>query len=529
MRARLRTPVAATALALLACCAGPSGDASRDAPPEIALPDLSSIEAEVGERLEEQLETVRTSPEDGAAAGHLGMLAQAHGLLPTARTCYLRARALQPERFDWAYLLARVERELGHAADAETALRDALEIDPSYVAGRVALGEMLAERGEDDSALAEFERALELDANSAAAHVGLARIAGRAGRQRDAVQHYERALELSPRATGLHYNLAQAYRRLGDTERAEEQLALRGDGRATQDDPLLASVFDLVDSARLWLDRARIHASAGEFERAAQALREALLRDPDHPTGHLLAGSVFDSLGDAETAARHYRRALELEPDNPRARFGLGLVLARSGDDRGAARQFLRAVELDPALSQARRSLARTYERTGEREGALQQYEILLRGDPLNAEHRLRRALCHVRLGRHAEALGLLERDVLAFPDEAAFAHTLARLLAASPDDAVRDGNRALLMTEELARVQRNTDLAETIAMALAELGRFPAALEWQTRAIDVATRAGRSDVVPRMRTRLALFREQRPCREPWTPDDPIFRPAPGT
>ena len=48
-----------------------------------------------------------------------------------------------------------------------------------------------------------------------------------------------------------------------------------------------------------------------------------------------------------------------------------------------------------------------------------------------------------VRLGRYQEARDRLERDVQAFPDQLGFAHALARLLSAAPDDRVRDGARA--------------------------------------------------------------------------------------
>ena len=63
--------------------------------------------------------------------------------------------------------------------------------------------------------------------------------------------------------------------------------------------------------------------------------------------------------------------------------------------------------------------------------------------------------------------------------------------------------------------------------MALAEVGRFEQAAEWQRLAISVAARDGRSDVAQRMAANLALYEGQLPCRTPWRDDEPEHRPGP--
>jgi hypothetical protein len=47
------------------------------------------------------------------------------------------------------------------------------------------------------------------------------------------------------------------------------------------------------------------------------------------------------------------------------------------------------------------------------------------------------------------------------YPDQAA-AHAQARLLAAAPDAAVRDGPRAMELMQQLLKQQRTLGLAET-------------------------------------------------------------------
>jgi len=64
--------------------------------------------------------------------------------------------------------------------------------------------------------------------------------------------------------------------------------------------------------------------------------------------------------------------------------------------------------------------------------------------------------------------------------------------------------------------------------MALAELGRFDEAAQWQRNAISMAAQSGRIDVAGRLAANLHLYEARRPCRVPWADDDPIHRPAAG-
>jgi len=132
-----------------------------------------------------------------------------------------------------------------------------------------------------------------------------------------------------------------------------------------------------------------------------------------------------------------------------------------------------------------------------------------------------------VRLTRHEEAREHLRVAMNLHPDQPAFPQALARLLAASPDPQVRDGRRALDLVQALAEKHKTTSVAETMAMALAEIGRFVEAAEWQRLAMSVAVEAGHPDAAQRMAVNLALYQRHEPCRTPWRDDDPEHRPGP--
>ena len=90
---------------------------------------------------------------------------------------------------------------------------------------------------------------------------------------------------------------------------------------------------------------------------------------------------------------------------------------------------------------------------------------------------------------RFREALAVLEDGHQRFPDRTATATTLARLLASSPDMSLRDGQRALDIAMAVNDAEPGPAHAETVALALAELGRCGDAVEWMKRGVASAER----------------------------------------
>ena len=120
-------------------------------------------------------------------------------------------------------------------------------------------------------------------------------------------------------------------------------------------------------------------------------------------------------------------------------------------------------------------------------------------------------------LRRYREARDRLVDAMRLYPDQLGFAHAAVRLLAASPDDRVRDGRAAMsIMQDLLAREPRSPDVDEMMAMTLAELGQYADAITWQKEAIAGAERAGRGDLAQRMAQSLAQYEHRQPCRTPW-------------
>ena len=119
----------------------------------------------------------------------------------------------------------------------------------------------------------------------------------------EAVQDLERALALDARASAIHYPLAMAYRGLGDRQKADGQLRLRGTSYPPLPDPLtLEDALRLAgdNHPTLALSRAALaEAEAGAERTAAQndldigARLDARLIDPSgSPINEAVSGPM---------------------------------------------------------------------------------------------------------------------------------------------------------------------------------------------------------------------------------------------
>jgi tetratricopeptide (TPR) repeat protein len=154
-------------------------------------------------------------------------------------------------------------------------------------------------------------------------------------------------------------------------------------------------------------------------------------------------------------------------------------------------------------------------------------YAQIMREDPRVPEARFGYTAALIRLRRFGEARNALAEAITLYPNELSFANAEARLLAAAPDDKLRDGPRALRFIQPVLRQMRAVDTLETMAMVQAELGQFTEAATWQREAIAAAERSGDRAVASRIADNLRLYEARKPCRMPWRQDEPLeFQPS---
>jgi tetratricopeptide (TPR) repeat protein len=170
------------------------------------------------------------------------------------------------------------------------------------------------------------------------------------------------------------------------------------------------------------------------------------------------------------------------EQTEPDALWSQGIALAASGDDSGATGVIEQAIAMAPLAQRAR-----------------------LLADAARETYRWR---------AHRASLTLFEA-ALALEHSPATTLAIAWLLSTSPDDGVRNGARAVALTEPLARANPEAGgVLDTYAAALAEAGRFDDAIRAEAAAVDNAKRQGDATAVARATDRLRSYQSGRPWRQ---------------
>ena len=533
---RLLVTVAwATAAAMAGCAADDGAPATGESPSGASderlaptpLPDLSEMSAAVQDQIRERYASLTSAIEQPAttgalseAYGEMGKLLMAARYAEAPEAFYRNAQALAPGDRRWPYYLGHLYTNRGAFAEAAASFEQALALRPDDVPTLISLGEVHLARGEPAAAEPLLAQALALEPDSVWARIGLGRTALMRQDYLQAAERLEAALTVDPEAADIHYPLGMAYRGLGELEKAEAHLRQRDSGTVRRPDPLMQAMRDSLRSPSAY-EREGIQALGnGDWQAAAAAFRRGIELAPENPSLRHRLGTALFMLGNEREGRAQFEEALRVAPDYAEAHYSLGLILEGTGRFEEALHRFSTAVRHEPSYVEARIRRARLLRRIGRPSEALSEYARVIAADPQGAEAPFGYAMTLVLLGRYQEARERLETGIADHADQPLFAKALARLLAAAPDARVRDGQRALMLVQELLAHERSFDLGEAMAMALAEVGRHAEAASWQREVMSMAEQAGRRDLAQRMAGNLGLYERGQPSRTPWRDDE---------
>jgi tetratricopeptide (TPR) repeat protein len=494
----------------------------------VGLLDTSQIEESVERQLRasfdlltQKRETAGTPPSELANAyGELGKLLMSARDFDLAEPYFLNAQALAPRDRRWPYYLGHLYKNKGVLDQAAASFQRALELDEHDVPTLFWLGDLCVLDGRPAEAAQLFSRALATDPRNLPARFGLGRAALAQRDFKGAVDHFEAVLGLEKNAVGVHYPLALAYRGLGETAKAEAHARTRGESDLLPVDPLMDELRALLQSAVSYELAGTRALNGGDWRTAMAEFRKGLALEPSSAALRHKLGTALYLSGDVRAAEGTFADVVRESPTYAKAHYSLGVLLAAQGRDEEAIARLSGAVGHEPAYVDAHVGLAELLRKSGRLREAVAHYDRALALDPRISAAALGRALTLIRLQRYTEALDRLRGSVRGHPEEPWFAHALARLLAAAPDDRVRDGRQALAVIESLSEQDRRLDLGETMAMALAEVGRYEEAATWQRHAIEAARKTGQTDLAVVMAERLRLYESDRPSRTPWRPEE---------
>lgn len=358
---------------------------------------------------------------------------------------------------------------------------------------------------------------------------------------------YANAIRLSPGDGRWPHLLGYLYQQTGRLEESADRLqdALRVQPQERATAMRLGDVY--IGLNRLRDAREQFESALAAFPAAARnglgevALREerfreavehfeaALARVPQAVSLHYSLAMAYRGLGRLDDARSHLQRrgpggvnvvdplvdVLQTLVRGERLLVIQGSRAYAAGRFEEAARTFERALTAAPASVPARVNLASALVQLGDVPRAIEHLQDAYARAPGDVEEALiALTLLLSERERYGEAVALLDGAERRVPGGPATATTLARLLSSSPDLAVRDGRRALELAMRVHEARAAPADSETVALALAELGRCPEALEWMQRAVASAERTGDAMESARLKGELRRY-DAAACRAP--------------
>ena len=391
----------------------------------------------------------------------------------------------------------------GRNQDAEAIFRRGIEASPDNAELRLNLALTLVRQGRLDDAIATLEEVIARDGNNARAYHDLGNVY-RAKNQNDAaVEAFRKAIALEPSYASAQFNLANTL------------IALE---RWNEAAPAIEKTLALTpqDSRARYL-QAMVLRAQGQVPAAIAKLRALLAAEP---TNRVAREGLSDTLATAGKIAE----ALELYRSTAAAPTTTQDEAVQLLDDAAklAWRQNLRdqsvqlwrqAVEKHPQSAKAHLNLGNGLQLMNRRDEAKVELAKAVELDPADSNARLSLAALRILTKDFAAARENLEAGLAIKEDQPALLNTLARLLATCPEANLRDGRRAFEMAQRAFALEARLEHAETVAMALAEMGQFEQAIRWQRGLAQQAQQRGDRAVLNRLVATLRTYEKRQPIR----------------
>jgi len=360
-----------------------------------------------------------------------------------------------------------------------------------------------------------FHRNLAVIRGSALAHFHLGAGMLGEGRFSEAATHLAEAIRLDPADLASYSGLGYVLHMQG---RLDEAVAVYRQALSLKpDDAMTYSNLGVILEAQGRRDEAMAH------------YREAVRLDPDNAGGHDNLAGLLLSFGRLDEAIAHYRRAATLRPDRADVHRSLGVALLRKGDFGGAVGPLAEVVRLRPDDAKAHNNLGFALVSAGRAEEGIACFREAVRMDAFLPDAQKNLGWVLAAQGRTAEAAPHLAEALRLRPDWGDMADQLARIRAADPDAALRNGAEAVALAERACALtgRQNPAYLDTLAAAYAEAGRFADAVAAAREASALAARQGQRDLAARIDARRLAYEAGRPVRRGAEPPAPTSEPRP--
>jgi tetratricopeptide (TPR) repeat protein len=409
-----------------------------------------------------------------------------------------------------------------------------------------ALGWRTVRRNADyRSNVAIWRATAQTSTNPTRAHGNLATALLDEGNAAEAIRESDLALEHQPDFWLVYLTRGNAYDKLGDYPAAvndfNEVMRLRpddfrayinrgdayhkqkNDPAAIQDFSQALELLSNTDDASINVaqlkgkclaNRGFVHAELHQYEAAADDYSQAIRLGYELPESYAKRGAAYARLGRLDAAIQDFNRAIELNPRGAAAHAARAAIYEQLGDYDRAARGYGDYLQLQPSVADAWLSRGDCQARLGRSRPAIDDYTQAIRLRPDSAKAHFNRGVTYVRLGTLRAARDDLDTAIRLDPGYVRALTARAELRATTADPALLDADQSVADATRACELTdwKNVNGLDVLGMACAAKGDFEHAIQWESRALELAP-----DDAPFQRAarqRLELYRAGKPYIE---------------
>ncbi len=270
------------------------------------------------------------------------------------------------------------------------------------------------------------------------------------------------------------------------------------------------------------------------LQSALEDCEKAIELDNKNLDAILTRAKVYLTLKDLDKSKKDIELLEAQRPDLPELallRIDIAIQENRYSD---AIADLERLVQANPENRGLLLRLATFYQLDKRPKNALRIADRLVKSDPTDWQAYRLRGDIQLALGNHAQAIEEYEKAVENLSkdeeDYSGVLNNLSWVLSTSPDDSVRNGNRALELALQACEMTKYKEphILSTLAAAYAETKDFDKAKEWSVKAVELGREKGHEQL-EQLEQELKSYQEGKPWREKQdVKENPNKKPAQG-
>ena len=232
------------------------------------------------------------------------------------------------------------------------------------------------------------------------------------GKYREAAIQYSNAIQIDSRFAQAHYELSQTYLKLGDSNRAFQELNRTVD-LAPDNYRAHTDLANLLDTARN-PDGSPVQDTLKQAKTHLDILRE---KQPNNPETHEAWANYDAAQNNIAAAMQEMQQAIAADPNRSESYLLLALFQLRSNLPDQAEANFKKATEVDPKAMNAQLALGGFYQSRNRLPEAEQQFKHAIEVDPKNPAPRAALVRVLMQEGKKDEIESFLRQTKKDLPD----------------------------------------------------------------------------------------------------------------